>query len=111
MYFAFLSYLTGYLRVHALVALASGTFSVYTYSTTGDMINRGSVIYAVMCPVWINAMLEYWKRNERKLALRWGMAEFEEHETERPEFEGELITSYIDGGDMKYFPPTQVRAC
>ena len=109
LYFAFVGYLTSYLAIHSLVAIASGGFSIYTYITEGDMINRGSVLYAVLCPIWINLMLETWKRNEIRLAMRWGMTEFEDKEVERPDYEGELIVSYVDGGDMKYFPTSQAR--
>merc|ERR1711988_621696 len=42
------------------------------------------------------------------------MTGFEENEVQRPEFVGDIIKSYVDGSDMKYFPPKirkRKRAC
>ena len=33
-------------------------------------------------------MLEAWKRQEKRIALRWGMNNFETKELDRPEFKG-----------------------
>jgi anoctamin-10/anoctamin-7 len=41
------------------------------------------------------------------VGLRWGTVDFEEDEPERPQFHGTIIKSYIDGTDIKYFPPTK----
>ena len=58
----------------------------------------------IIIPAWVNVLLEYWKQKEVYLAMRWGMCEFEDKETERPEFRGVIIQSYIDGSDMKFYP-------
>jgi hypothetical protein len=50
-------------------------------------------------------MLEFWKREEKLIGMRWGTTDFEEDEPERPQFRGEIIKSFVDGKDMKYFPP------
>lgn len=51
-------------------------------------------------------MLEFWKRAESTVALKWGMSNFEKTETERPEFRGDEIDSYINGRKMLYFHPS-----
>lgn len=70
----------------------------------------GSLGYAAFTPMWANAMLECWKRREAALAMRWGMAQFEDTEAERPEFKGRRIVSYVDGRDMTFFSSGQRRA-
>ena len=47
-------------------------------------------------------MLEFWKRKEKLTAMKWGMLDFEARERDRADFEGELITSFIDGSQTRY---------
>lgn len=49
-------------------------------------------------------MLEYWKRAQATQAMKWGMLDFESVEPVRPEFDGQLIKSFVDGSDLLYFP-------
>lgn len=49
-------------------------------------------------------MLEYWKREESRTALQWGMSDFEAKEQVRPEFLGELKPSYINGELTLQYP-------
>ena len=51
----------------------------------------------------------YYRQKEVYLAMRWGMSEFEDHEVQRPEYDGQIIRSYIDGSDMKYFPSAEKK--
>jgi hypothetical protein len=56
----------------------------------------------------IQIAIEYWKRKEVLKAMEWGMLDYEVgkelgREVERPMFEGEIITSVIDGKQQKYF--------
>jgi len=52
--------------------------------------------------------LEYWKRTESAVAMRWGMTEYEANEESRPEFDRnpntKSIDSPINGIDEKDFP-------
>lgn len=57
-----------------------------------------------MC-IWAIVMLEYWKRRESTIALTFGTMDFAVIEEVRPEFQGELIKSYIDGSALVYYPP------
>ena len=47
--------------------------------------------------LWSGLLLEYWKRSEKTLALQWGMVGFEESEQTRPQFQGAVSKSPIDG--------------
>ena len=52
-------------------------------------------------------MLEYWKREESRTALQWGMSDFEATEQVRPEFFGELKPSYINGKLTLQYPASK----
>jgi hypothetical protein len=55
--------------------------------------------------------LEFWKRKEVTYSMRWGTQGFEEMESDRPEFEGDLVTSPYDGTKIKWADPDkQFRA-
>jgi hypothetical protein len=41
--------------------------------------------------VWAVMMLEFWKRDEKFIALEWGMLGFEDTEIDRPEFFGDFL--------------------
>ncbi len=48
-------------------------------------------------------MIEGWKKQQSTLSMKWGTAGFEDEETERIEFQGETISSPVDGRPMLYF--------
>ncbi len=52
-------------------------------------------------------MLEHWKRKQGRTALEWGTNDFEKHETDRPDFRGSRISSYVDGSSILFFPPEE----
>jgi hypothetical protein len=72
----------------------------------GDAIATGYSVpmFALFTSIWSQLFLEYWKRTEVTKAMEWGQTEFEEEETERPDFEGEYENSHIDGQRRRYFP-------
>ena len=41
--------------------------------------------------------------------MMWGMSGFEEEEEDRPEFEGETISSPVTGEDETYFPEEELH--
>ena len=55
--------------------------------------------------------LEYWKRTESAVAMRWGMTEYEANEESRPEFNSHPKTvplpSPVTGISQKVFPKAQ----
>ena len=63
--------------------------------------------FAIMVSIWATLMLEYWKRQEGVKRLEWGMIGFEAEELNRPEFEGTLQKSLVDGSSELYFSPDQ----
>ena len=85
-----------------------GIYSTYIYYTRGTWLNQGAVIYSIFIAAWANIILEEWKRKECRLAMTWGMSDFEEKEALRPEYHGEEIVSFIDGSDIKFFPTHHV---
>ena len=54
--------------------------------------------------MWSVFMLEFWKRKEKDFAIRWGTLDFEENEQDRSEFKGQAIKSFIQDGQMRYYP-------
>lgn len=55
--------------------------------------------------MWAICLLEFWKRNERYTAMRYGMVDFERGQEDRPQFRGEEMKSFIDGSMIRYFSP------
>lgn len=76
---------------------------------TNDYSSPVLPFFAVFMCIWSIVMLEYWKREEQLIAMRWGMLKFEQTEPDRPEFHGETIESFIDGSPMMYFPKASYK--
>lgn len=103
LYFAFMGHYTGMLILPAIVGLA---FQLVVWGTD-DFSHPVLPFFCVLISVWSVTMLELWKREEKMVGLRWGTVDFEEDEPERPQFNGTIIKSYVDGADVKYFPPAK----
>lgn len=101
LYFAFVTHYTLWLTVPALVGFA---FQLVVW-ITGNYSHPVLPFFCVMISLWSVLMLEAWKRQENLLSLQWGTAGFEDDEPDRPQFKGEIITSFIDGSKLHYFPP------
>jgi len=99
-YFAFLSFYTKWLAVPAL----SGLIIFIWQMAKGTVDVAGTPIMAVIVVVWATTMLEAWKRREAELSAEWGMGDFLEKETARPEFEGEWTLSPATGKLEEEFP-------
>ncbi|CAM9522050.1 unnamed protein product, partial [Discosporangium mesarthrocarpum] len=103
LYFAFLGHYTAWLA----------PLSVLGIGTLVDQVVEGNVdstltpYFSVFVALWAVTMLEFWKRKESRLAMRWGMSDFEESEQNRPQFKGDTMVSYIDGRDMTFYPPEE----
>lgn len=112
LYFEFTAHYTTWLLPLAIAGLLVGIDMVVEASMAGslnDALLSGYTIpfYCIFVSFWSQLMIEYWKRRESRRAMEWGMSNFEEVETERPEFHGEEVFSYINGQPMKYFPPAE----
>lgn len=68
-----------------------------------DYSNPVQIAYAIFLALWAVVMLEFWKRQEKLTALKWGMIGFEDSEITRPEYRGIKKKSYIDGKETLHF--------
>lgn len=108
-YFEFLGFYTTWLiplTVAGLCCFLEIMVRLGVNNDYGDAIATGYSVpmFAMFTSVWSQLFLEYWKRTEVTKAMEWGQTEFEEEETERPDFEGEYELSHIDGQRRRYFP-------
>lgn len=105
LYFKFLGHYCSWLMVPA----AFGLLCQLVVAGTGDFSHPILPFFSLFIALWAVLMLEYWKRDEKYTALRWGMIGFEDTEVDRPEFFGTEQPSYINGEMTKHFPPKQRR--
>jgi len=103
LYFHFLGTLSLFLSFPATIGLFLQLYIWYT----GEYDSPYLIIFSCMISVWCILLMEYWKRKEQRIAMKWGMSNFEDTELERPEFIGSLINSYINGRELKFYPPTK----
>lgn len=81
MHFAFIAHLVKWLAAPALFGLPVFIYLVSTSDDTSVM-----PIYAMLVSVWATVFMEFWKREQSRLAQRWGMTDFKRDEPLRPEF-------------------------
>ena len=75
---------TGYLMMSLF-----GIVVMLWWANTGSITGDGSVfIYACVVGLWSVLSMESWRRQERELALKWGMVGFEAQQARRPQFKG-----------------------
>ena len=71
---------TGYLMMSLF-----GIVVMLWWANTGSITGDGSVfIYACVVGLWSVLSMESWRRQERELALKWGMVGFEAEQARRP---------------------------
>lgn len=64
-----------------------------------------SPIYGIVNSLWCVVFVEYWTRQEKELAIRWGVKHVSSISHQRREFEPEkVITDNITGEQVPYFP-------
>lgn len=63
--------------------------------------------YSGFMALWATSFLESWKRKESFYAMRWGTVGYEEEEQARPQFQGELMPSAVNGEMELYFSETE----
>ncbi|KAH0543695.1 hypothetical protein FGG08_002011 [Glutinoglossum americanum] len=64
-----------------------------------------SLVYAIAIGLWSAAFIEYWKRQEVDLAVRWGVRGASSIQHLRPEFEYEKeVSDSVTGEKVKVFP-------
>jgi hypothetical protein len=100
LYFGFVEHYTTWLIAPAVIGVP---FQIAVFAT-GDYSAPFLPFFSVFIALWAVFMLEFWKRKEKTLAMKWGTLDFESNETDRPDFRGEIIKSFIDGSEIRYFP-------
>jgi hypothetical protein len=70
----------------------------------GDPENFLMPYFTVFMIIWSTFFIEFWKRRQITVAMQWGVHGFEAEETDRPEFQGIVTTSPVNGKNMTYFP-------
>eukprot|EP01083_Nonionella_stella_P139081 423497_1 len=99
LYFAFLGFYISWLYVPAVFGLV---FTIWRF-VTGKSNAEGAYIYGLFIAIWATLFVEFWKRKECELRVKWGMHVYEEKETSRPLFEGDTIRSNIDGSYTEHY--------
>eukprot|EP01039_Chlorochromonas_danica_P003205 gene3205-3510_t len=110
LYFEFTAHYTTWLLplsvAGVLVGLDMMIETAITQSFNEALLAGYSIpFYCIFVSFWSQLMIEYWKRQESRKAMEWGMSSFEENEAERPEFVGSPSFSYIDGRPIKFVSP------
>jgi predicted outer membrane lipoprotein len=72
------------------------------------LLGHFSATYAVVNALWSVVFLEYWKRQELDLSLRWGVKGVSAIQQKRREFQHEKeVTDPITGEKLQVFPATK----
>lgn len=101
LYFAWLGHYTTWLIAPSLVGILLFINVVVQGTADAALVPY----FGLFMALWSTVYYEYWKRYNSLIALEWGMANFEDEEVERPEFDGEEIISPVDGSRIRYFSP------
>lgn len=100
LYFAWIGFYTTYLIPAALF----GFISWAVIASENNNPNSSVVPYfAGFMALWSALFLEYWKRLESEISMKWGMEGFEATEQVRPQFIGVPAKSPIDGKEYLYY--------
>ncbi len=69
------------------------------------LLGRFSGIYAIVNGLWCITFVEWWKRQESELSIRWGVKNVSAIEDKRREFQPEkIINDPVTGESLPYFP-------
>jgi len=66
-------------------------------------------LYSACMSIWAVLFLENWKREQLRVASRWGSVGIIGEEKTRPEFEGEMRVSEITGEEIEYQSVSKLR--
>jgi hypothetical protein len=113
LYFCFIGHYTYWLIP---LAIGGGVEALDIIITAGMSDDFGAalgkpysgIVYAMFVSFWAQFMLEYWKREQARKAMEWGMIGFEEEQRDRASYgldpACEHIHSPVDGKAIVYFP-------
>jgi len=72
------------------------------------VLGHYSAVYAIVNGLWCVVFVEWWKRRETELAIRWGVKHVSSMEDKRKEFKPEkTITDPITGETILFFPASK----
>ncbi|OMJ84572.1 hypothetical protein SteCoe_14312 [Stentor coeruleus] len=105
LYFAFISYFSKVLCIPSFTGIVVFVLQ-RIYNPEDNIIIIANVLYCIYVSVWATVFIEFWKRSENCLAIKWGQTDYEDDEAPRPQFYGTLRRSPIDD-EMEdvYFNP------
>jgi len=93
-YFAFLQSYLSFLVVAAIIGVGS-------YS----LLSQYSLVFAISNCLWSVIFVEYWKRQEVDLAVRWGVRNVSQLQNKRAQFVHEKeVEDPVTGEVVKFFP-------
>jgi len=96
-YFAFTQSYFTFLTVPAAIGVTTWLFD-----------GKFSMIYGIIASLWTIAFVEYWKHQERDLAVRWGVHGVSKIQSKRRDFEHEKeTTDPVTGEKIQIFPATK----
>ena len=106
LYYAFMGHYSAWLVLPAIVGFV---FQLVAWGSS-NLSHPVIPCFAAFICVWAVLMIQFWNRQQSLTAFMWGMSEFESREMQRPEYQGRLIKSFVDGRYMLYYPVDRVRA-
>lgn len=88
-----------------MIASFIGFIAWIALAVGGDDPNSPvSIFFAIFIALWCSFFLEFWKRRQVELAMRWGMVGYKQVAQVRPEFQGINSFDPVTGDSYLYFP-------
>ena len=114
LYFKFMAHYITYLLPLAVVGFGVTIHMIVLINEYGTLFSAIPVMWSVpafsiFVSLWTSVLLMSWQSHEKRTALEWGMIGFEHSQRDRHQFVGEMTTSHINGGPMKYFSFAEAR--
>lgn len=109
-YFAFISYFSKILSFPSLIGVVVFILQ-RLYHPESSIIIVINLLFCIYASVWATVFVEFWKRKENCLAIRWGQTDYKEDEVSRPQFTGQAKRSPIDDDmdDIYYDPQSRYK--
>lgn len=105
LYFAFINYFGKILCIPSFTGIVVFVLQ-RIYDPEDNIIIIANVLYCIYVSVWATVFIEFWKRKENCLAIKWGQTGYEDDEVPRPQFHGTTRRSPIDDEmDDVFFDP------
>jgi anoctamin-10 len=107
LYFAFMSFFSKILGIPSFFGVVVFVLQ-RIYQPDNQIIIITNIIYCIYVTIWAAVFIEFWKRKENCLAIKWGQTKYEGDEVRRPQFSGTARRSLIDDEmDDVYYDPNK----